>query len=143
MGVIKEIPNNYDFEVLRESKFIFNDNGAGGFNVELSYHEPNKFMSGGDKNEVVVLESFEISREQLCEMRRNFACQVVAILGKTKFQFRVFELLKILNKVISQNNIFAEAATQLTSQAQKVAEAEKKKKKDRMGYNEKTQVIQP
>lgn len=74
IGVIKEIPNNYDFEVLRESKFIFNDNGAGGFNVELSYHEPNKFMSGGDKNEVVVLESFEISREQLCEMRRNFAC---------------------------------------------------------------------
>ena len=49
--------------MLRESKFIFNDNGAGGFNVELSYHEPSKVMFGGAKNEVVVLESFEISRE--------------------------------------------------------------------------------
>jgi hypothetical protein len=43
-------------------------------------------------------------------MRRNFACQVVAIFGKTKFQFRVFELLKVLNKVVSQNNIFAEVS---------------------------------
>lgn len=79
--------------------------------MELSYREPSKVMfDGALLNQEVVLESFEISREQLSEMRRNFACQVVAIFGKTKFQFRVFELLKVLNKVVSQNNIFAEVS---------------------------------
>lgn len=86
LGCIKDIPASYDFDVLRESKFIFNDNGAGGFNVELSYREPSKVMFDGVLlNQEVVLESFEISRDQLSEMRRNFACQVVAIFGKTKF----------------------------------------------------------
>ena len=58
-------------------------------------------------------------------MRRNFACQVVAIFGKTKFQFRVFELLKVLNKVISQNNIFAE----VSKEDGKLMEADQGKKK--------------
>lgn len=104
LGVIKEIPATYEFDVLRESRFVFNDNGSGGFHVELSYTE---VSPGSTTSQEAVLESFEISREQLAEMRRNFACQVVAIMGKTKFQFDVFQLVKVLNKVVSQNNVFA------------------------------------
>ena len=45
-----------------------------------------------------MLESFQISREVLAEMRRNFACHSIVIFGQT--QFRVFELVKTLNQVV-------------------------------------------
>lgn len=41
MGVLKDKSRiSYDKEVLRESKFVFRDDEAGGFTVELRYSEP-------------------------------------------------------------------------------------------------------
>lgn len=42
-GVIKKADSiKYDFQVLRDSQFVFNDDGKGGFHVELIYKEPPK-----------------------------------------------------------------------------------------------------
>ena len=99
-GVIKKADSiKYDFQVLRDSQFVFNDDGKGGFHVELIYKEPPKLnIQFVRRKEEVVLESFQISREVLAEMRRNFACHSIVIFGQT--QFRVFELVKTLNQVV-------------------------------------------
>ena len=63
-------------------------------------------MNIGNKNmDQIVLENFEISREILSEMRRNFACHSTIIFGM--LQFRVHELVKTLNQIIAMNNIFS------------------------------------
>ena len=107
-GVIKKADSiRYDFQVLRDSQFVFNDDGKGGFHVELIYKEPPKLnIQFVRRKEEVVLESFDISREMLSEMRRNFSCHSIVTFGQT--QFRVFELVKTLNQVVCQNNIFTE-----------------------------------
>ena len=52
-----------------------------------------------------MLENFEISREILSEMRRNYAFQTTIIFGM--LQFRVTELVRKLNEIISMNDIFS------------------------------------
>jgi len=53
----------------------------------------------------VALHRFYLAREDLLEMRINFFNNAVFINGN--FQFRVYELVKLLNVVIAQNNVFS------------------------------------
>lgn len=71
----------YDFEILKNSLFQFNDNGEGGFLVELIYKEPQSVSRRNMKIDQIVLENFEINREILVEMRRNYACHSTIIFG--------------------------------------------------------------
>ena len=59
---------------------------------------------GSAKNDSVVLENFQITREILMEMRRNFAFHSLINFGM--LQFRVHQLVKELNAIIAMNNIF-------------------------------------
>lgn len=52
-----------------------------------------------------MLESFEISRDILNEMRRNYAFETTIIFGM--LQFRVQELVKVINRIVSMNDIFS------------------------------------
>lgn len=95
----------YDREILKNSDFQFSDNGDGGFMVQLVYNEPSAMP--GEQNQIdnAVLESFEISREILSEMRRNYAFQTTIIFGM--LQFRVTELVRQMNNIVSMNDIFS------------------------------------
>ena len=95
----------YDREILKNSDFLFSDNGDGGFMVQLVYNEPSAMP--GEQNQIdnAVLESFEISREILSEMRRNYAFQTTIIFGM--LQFRVTELVRQMNNIVSMNDIFS------------------------------------
>jgi len=53
----------------------------------------------------VALHRFYLAREDLLEMRINFFNSAVFINGN--LQFRVYELVKLLNVVIAQNNVFS------------------------------------
>ena len=105
-NVIKDVDNvKYDYDILKNSQFQFNDNGQGGFAIELVYKEPRSVNISQTKMDQIVLENFEISRDVLCEMRRNFACHSTIPFGM--LQFRVYELVKTLNQIIAMNNIFS------------------------------------
>ena len=104
--VIKRADNvRYDYEVLKNSIFSFNDNGKGGYLVELVYKEPRSTTLKNLKLDQVVLENFEITRDVLVEMRRNFACHSTSIFGM--LHFRVHELVVCLNRIVAMNDIFA------------------------------------
>ena len=95
----------YDIDILKNSLFQFSDNGAGGFAIELVYKEPRAVAIRTKEMDQIVLENFEISREILVEMRRNFACHSTIVFGI--LEFRVHELVKTLNNIISMNNIYS------------------------------------
>lgn len=104
--VIKKADNNrYDYEILKSSQFNFNDNGKGGFMVEIVYKESRSMSLQNTNMDQVVLGSFEVSRDIFAEMRRNYACNSGIIFGG--IQFRVHELVNCLNTIVAHNNIFA------------------------------------
>jgi len=97
--------DRYDYEILKNSQFAFNDNGKGGFFVELVYKEPRSIHLKNVKMDQVVLENFEITREVMTEMRRNFSCHPTIIFGM--LHFRVHHLVIALNNIVAMNNIFS------------------------------------
>ena len=96
----------YSSEVLRDSRFIFQDNGLGGLKCEIHYKEPrNKMASFTTKQQpIVIMESFEISRAQLLEMRRLYACNLVKKYNTT--EFNVLNLMNVVNKIVAKSDIF-------------------------------------
>lgn len=90
--VIKSVDSSrYDYDILKHCNFTFNDNGSGGFFIELVYSEPAAISVVKGKADSIVLENFEISRQVLMEMRRNFAFHSMITFGM--LQFRVHELV--------------------------------------------------
>lgn len=95
----------YDREILKHSDFQFNDNGNGGFLVQLVYNEPSAIPGNNAKIDDAVLESFEISQDILSEMRRNYGFESTFIFGM--LQFNVHELVRVINRIVSMNDIFS------------------------------------
>lgn len=91
-AIKKANSERYDLDILKNSHFSFNDDGKGGFQVELVYKEPRSMQAKFVKMDQVVLENFDISREVLLEMRRNFAYHSVIIFGM--LQFRNYYLVR-------------------------------------------------
>ena len=80
------------------------DGISSGFSVELLFEELT-FVCG--KRPIpIVLDKFSISDDALCEMRRNMCNSASVIFGP--FIFDNFRLVKLINTMISQNDIFNE-----------------------------------
>ena len=92
---------NYDYDesVLMDSQFQLSRDSNGGFFIEMVFKEPDNPLNQ------VALHRFYLAREDLLEMRINYFNNAVFINGN--FQFRVYELVCLLNAVIAQNNIFS------------------------------------
>ncbi len=77
---------------------------SGGFNVELLFEELS--VTCGRRPIPIVLDKFNISDDALCEMRRNICNSAAVIFGP--FIFDNFRLVKLMNSMISQNDMFNE-----------------------------------
>ena len=105
LRVIKEVDTErYDREILKNSEFQFLDNRMGGFEVQLVYNELNPLVIT-NKPDTAILEEFTITQDNLAEMRRNFAFQSTIIFGM--LQFRVTEFVRLINNIVSMNDIFS------------------------------------
>ena len=76
----------------------------------------------------VALHRFYLAREQLLEMRFNFFNNAVFIDGN--LQFRVHELVKLLNVVIAQNNVFSRLNPERIKQRHQERERMKKERQN-------------
>ena len=72
--------------------------------MQLVYNELNP-LAITNKPDTAILEEFTITQDNLAEMRRNFAFQSTIIFGM--LQFRVTEFVRLINNIVSMNDIFS------------------------------------
>src|SRR3569833_1399265 len=86
---------------MKKCSYVFYDDGHNGFNVELIYEEKSaKCLAFGRQNNEAIIETFNIPKDDIAEMRRTFATK--ATKQYKNAEFNVFELVILLNEIKSK-----------------------------------------
>ena len=89
--------------IMKQTSYIFYDDGDQGFRVEVMYEETEAKsifkclgIFGASSHEAI-LETFTIDKHLLAELRRTFSIKSVVTFGSS--QFNLFELVLLLNEI--------------------------------------------
>jgi hypothetical protein len=89
--------------IIKKTSFVFYDDGDHGFKVELIFEEADTkcLVFSATPNEAI-LETFNIHKHMLAEMRRTFSTKATITFGSSEFS--VFQLVFLLNEIKSKMN---------------------------------------
>ena len=85
--------------IMKQTSYIFYDDGDKGFRVEVMYEETEAKCLGifGASSHEAILETFTVDKHLLAELRRTFSIKSVVTFGSS--QFNLFELVLLLNEI--------------------------------------------
>ena len=87
--------------IIKKTSYVFYDDGDHGFRVELIFEESDTkcivFVTAPNE---AILETFNIHKHMLAEMRRTFSTKTTINFGNSEFS--VFHLVFLLNEIKSK-----------------------------------------
>ncbi len=92
--------------VMKKCSYVFYDDHDNGFRVELIYEEHDrKCLLFGLTSHEAILETFNIHKDTVAEMRRTMCTKATIQFGNS--EFNVFELVFLLNEIKSKTYTYA------------------------------------
>ncbi len=95
---------------MKKCAYVFYNDGDNGFRVELIYEEHDRscLVFAGQVHEAII-ETFNINKHTLAEMRRTKATKATIQFGNS--EFNVFELVFLLNEIKAKTYSYSVSST--------------------------------